>query len=503
MTRELLAGLDAGTSSIRTLLFDRGGRPVAVAAAPTHTRHPNPGWAEQDARETLRLARLTLSRALRTDAARNARVVGLGITNQRESVVAVDAESGKPLSPLLLWHDTRTEAIAREHAQGGWARRLWRSGGLPLTTYPSAPKMVWILRHSPEARAAARSGRLRFVTVDALLTHDLLGRSPTGPAWITDASNASRTLLFDLDRGRYDPSALDHFGIREEWLPEIVPSFGTDLGPVAGMGPEPLPLRSLLGDQQASLLGLTWGTPARAKMTLGTGAFLLSRGRPGYDAPRSGMICTVLWQRSGAAPEIGIEGSVGTVGSFLDWLGPIGLGLFRDVPEMERRAARARPGDESFLPALGGLFAPYWDPHQRGHLSGLSLDTRREELARAALDGVAHRVADVLEALSADGNGPPATWIVDGGLSRSRFLLQRIADLSGRTLVRSPLTEGTAWGAALAAGWGTGLASGQDIPARGRNRAGLSRIRPSLSRTASRRLRERWRGSVGLPNPPT
>lgn len=496
--RGLLAGIDVGTTSVRTVLFDASGRPVAASTQRQRTASPHPGWVEQDAEELFELTLATLRTALLSPAGRRAKLRSIGVTNQRESVVSLDARSGRPLAPVVVWQDTRTAALATSLSAEGWGVRVWDAGGLPLTTYPSAPKMRWLLENSPKVAASAARGTLRFGTLDAWMLYRLMGGAAAKAPWVTDASNASRTLLFSLARGRWEPALLEHFAVDREQLPDVRPSFGTEYGRTAtGLGiPAEVPLSADLGDQQSSLLGIGGGERGAAKLTLGTGAFFLAEGGPPGCGRRQGLIRTVLWRDLRGATAYGLEGGVGTTGAFLEWLCQGGLGLFRDVPELEREARScSNPSVEAFVPALGGLFAPHWDTGARGALLGLHLSTRRNDIARAALDGIAHRIADILEAYAEAATSPPERLWADGGLSRSSFLLQRIADLSGVPVWSHPEVEGTSRGVALASGLATGIFGGlTDLP----HRSG-ARSRPISPRTtlAERRgERARWKGHL-------
>jgi glycerol kinase len=493
--RSLLAGVDVGTTSVRTVLFDEQGRPVSRAARRQRTFTRRLGWVEQDPEELFQLVRATLADSSRARAAAGGAVHAIGVTNQRESVVAIDVHTGRPLAPAILWQDTRTAELARSLSREGWGERLWDEGGLPLTTYPSAPKMRWLLERSPPVARAAARGTLRFGTLDTWVLYRMMGGAPAHAPWITDASNASRTLLFGIRRSDWDPRLLEHFAIDEEMLAEVRPSFGSVLGRSApGVGVPPgVPLAADLGDQQSSLLGVGGGARGSAKLTLGTGAFFLAEGAGSGKARSHGLIRTVLWGPAQGSLELGLEGGVGTVGAFFEKLGRGGLGWFRDVQDLERSAASTSvPSSVTFVPALGGLFAPHWDPGARGGLFGLELGTSRAEVARAAFEGVAHRIADILERYrAATGRAPSPLW-VDGGLARSRLLLEQIADLADLTLWPHPESEATARGAALAAGLGTGVFSRRkDLPRT--PFSSVRPIRPSKRRANVRERRATWR----------
>ena len=499
MSQEVLLGLDIGTTSIKALAITPTGRRVASYAQPVPTLHPQDGWSEQDPRVLAQTAVTVLSRITRTRPVRASHILGLGLTNQRETTLPVDATTGEPLSNAILWHDLRTLPLAASLGSGGWFRRLWRRGGMPLTNYPSATKMAWLLRHSRPVARAARRERLRMITVDSWVAYQLLGGVLGSAPFITDPSNASRTLLLDLSTGRYDPQALRHFGLRREFLAELRPSWGAELGNVPLPGPSSrgsIPLLSILGDQQASLLGLSTLLGGDAKLTLGTGAFLLARGESQGPPDRSGVLRTILWHPRGEVPEIGIEGSVGAAGSFIDWLGKGGLGIFESLGEIERLSARSRHGKEVFVPALCGLFAPHWEMTARGIWTGIDLSTRRADLARSALDGLAHTVADLVDAVEQGMGRTLSPLLVDGGLSHSGPLLQQIADHSGTVLRKSPEPDATVFGAALAAGLGIG-ALPRDVQAPLRRGSPRGRIiRPQVDHRERLRTRRAWRHAL-------
>lgn len=454
-----LIGLDVGTSSVRAVLLSTRGRELAFRQVPSRIWTPRAGWAEQDAEEIWKRVREVLRHLLRDPKAKGCEILGLGVTNQRESVVALDGETGHPLAPVILWQDARTAEISHRFSQGGWGERLWKRAGLPLTTYPSAPKMAWLLENSLHVQLAAGAGRLKFGTLDSWLLFRLRGGHRAGAPWSTDASNASRTLLYDLEAGRFDDELVQHFGIPRDTLPKVKPSWGVVYGETSGIPgvPDGIPVAGDLGDQQASLLGLGGTEAGAAKLTLGTGIFLLGNGAPPGTGQPQGLIRTVLWEGPDETRSFGLEGSVGTAGAVIDWLGPSGLGLVRDAAQAERMArSLGDAGGVQVVPAFAGLYAPRWDPDARGLIAGLSLASGRREICRAVFEGLAHRVADLLEAYGAAESLPRTLW-VDGGSSRSTFLLQLIADLSGVAVTPAPVREATARGAALAAGLGVGV----------------------------------------------
>jgi glycerol kinase len=437
---ELLLGLDVGTSSVKAVLFDGALVPVAEARRPIASHHAPGGRVEQDAEAILRDVVAVVAELL--DGCSAADVEAVGLDHQGESVVAWDARDGRPLSPVLSWQDQRGQALLAEVDPAVLAR-----SGLPADPYFSASKLAWLVREDAGVREAARAGRLRLGTLDAFLLDRLAAGSST------DLSTASRTQLLALGGSGWDPALLDAFGLDEAWLPVLGPTWGA-LGALEHPDwPAPLPLCARAVDQQAALAGAGCARPGDVKATYGTGVFVLAHAGAEPPAPRPGVLATVAWS-DGVRTEYALEGGVFAAGALLDWLAG-DLGLAPDVPALCAAAAAAGSGSGvCVLPALNGLGAPWWRPEARGVIAGLHGGVRPGHVAHAALDALAHRVADIVEAFGAS-PAQDTPLRVDGGLTRDALLLARQADAIGRPVLAMG-TDTTARGSALLAGVGAG-----------------------------------------------
>ncbi len=481
MTDSLLVGLDVGTTGIVACLYDEQLTPLAEVRRRVATRHVGPGRQEQDAEALLRDAAACVHELL---AGRDAATVaGIGLDHQGESVVAWDARDGRPLSPLVLWSDQRGADIL----DAVDASVLLRSG-LPADPYFSASKMAWLCREEPAVAAAARGGYLHLGTLDAFLV-DRLG----GP-YRTDLSTASRTQLLALGGTCWDPALLDAFGLDPRCLPEPGASFGR-LGSLHHPSwPAPLPLRAQLVDQQAALAGSGCLTPGAVKATYGTGAFVLAHAGTSVPAATGGLLPTVAWS-DGTTVTYAMDGGVFTAGALLEWLSS-GLGLASDPAGLCSLAADvADSAGVRVLPALAGLGAPWWRPGARGVVAGLHGGVTAGHLARAALEALAQRVADILDELDEldEPTVPLPALRVDGGLSRDDLLLQLQADAAGRPVQRT-VADATARGAALLAAVGAGVI--EDVTAAASAVTVGPPIRPQRDAASRGRERATWRDWV-------
>ena len=428
----MILALDQGTTSTRALIVDAGGVARTLLARAHRQIYPRPGWVEHDPEELI--ANLSACIA----AAGAEAPLAAGLANQGESCLAWEAGTGRPVSPVIVWQDARTEGTcARLRAEGTEALTL-AAAGLPLDPYFSASKLGWLLRDLPEARALAAAGRLRLGTTDAFFLERLTGRC------VTDITTASRTSLMNLERGEWDADLCALFGVPMECLPQIVPSLG-DFGTLPGR----LPLTASLVDQQAALYGHGCRAPGDAKITFGTGAFALAV-TGALLRPGSGPLPTVAWQKPGAAPVHALEGGVYCASSAVNWAR--GLGLFSEFQEIADFAAPpAIDRSLAFVPALSGLACPHWNRTARGAWLGLSLDTSSADMMQALLEGVALRSAEVIAAMDrAQPVGAPVS--IDGGMSANGYFCQFLADVLTRDVIVSDEPELTAVGiAALAA----------------------------------------------------
>ncbi len=482
----MLLALDQGTTSSRAIVFDETGRIRSVAQKEFRQHYPRPGWVEHDAQEILDSQLEVAWAALRGV---DGPVAAVGITNQRETVVVWDRTTGRAIHRALVWQDRRTAAVCERLRAGGHEALVRSRTGLVLDPYFSAAKIAWILDAVPGARDRARRGELAAGTVDSWLAWHLTG----GRVHVTDASNASRTSLYDLHHGAWDAELCALFDVPPAILPDVVASAGTAGVVTGGLPGAGLPIAGMAGDQQAALFGQACFTPGQVKNTYGTGCFLLMQTGDTPAASTNGLLTTVAWQ-IGDHRSYALEGSVFIAGAVVQWLRD-GLGIIERSSDIEALAASV-PDSEGvvFVPAFTGLGAPWWDPHARGTMVGVSRGTTRAHIARAALESIAFQVHDVAEAMATDAGAPLVDLRVDGGASANDLLMGMQADLLGIPVVRPAVTETTALGAALLAGLGVGVyGSLEDIEALwGADR----RFEPRLSRRESGARVAQWRRAV-------
>jgi glycerol kinase len=444
--------LDQGTTSSRALLFDQAGQVCAVAQQEITQHYPRAGWVEQEPDEIWRTQLDVARQALHDANVAASDIAAIGITNQRETTIVWDRASGRPIYRAIVWQDRRTAEICDQLKAEGFEALFTGRTGLVLDAYFSGTKARWILDHVPGARARAEAGELAFGTVDAWLLWNLTG----GKVHLTDASNASRTLLFNIHNGDWDDKLLGILRIPRGVLPKVADSSGVLAHTDPALFGAALPIAGIAGDQQAALFGQRCVTPGMVKNTYGTGCFMLMHtGERPVDS-RSRLITTIAWQR-GAHREFALEGSIFVAGAAVQWLRD-GLGLIRSAEEVEALAASVPDNGGVYLvPAFTGLGAPHWDPYARGILAGLTRGTTAGHVARATLEAIAYQTADVLAAMQADAGIALKELRVDGGAARNDLLMQFQADILGVPVVRPKMLESTAQGAAFLAGLGVGL----------------------------------------------
>ncbi len=445
-----ILAIDQGTTSSRAILFDTALRPVATGQREFPQHFPRSGWVEHDPEDIWDTTVATCRKAL--EGADMAQVAAIGITNQRETVIVWDAETGKPVYKAIVWQDRRTaDRCARLRDEGHEPLIVARTG-LLLDPYFSASKIAWILANVAGAQERARAGLLRFGTIDSFLIWRLTG----GRVHATDATNASRTMLYDISAGRWDDDLLRLFDIPAAMLPEVRDSAG-DFGMTdPGLFGRPIPIRGVAGDQQAATVGQACFAQGMMKSTYGTGCFaLLNTGREKVTSTNR-LLTTIAYQLDGK-PTYALEGSIFVAGAVVQWLRD-GLGIIADAAETEKLAQVADPEQRVYLvPAFTGLGAPYWDARCRGAIYGLTRGTGPAELARAALESVAFQTRDLIEAMRADWHGGGQTVLrVDGGMTASDWTMQAIADQLAAPVDRPEITETTALGAAYLAGLAVG-----------------------------------------------
>ncbi len=450
--RDHILALDQGTTSSRALIFDRSGGLVAVAQEEFPQHYPKTGWVEHDPDEIWTTQRETALAALSKAGLRAENIAAIGITNQRETTLLWNRKTGRPVAPAIVWQDRRTAGLCAELNDGGAAEMVRKKTGLVIDSYFSATKIRWLLDENPALRKQAEAGELAFGTVDSWLIWKLTG----GRLHATDATNASRTLLYHIGKLDWDDELLDLFRVPRSLLPEVRPS-GGGFAEVSGL---PLlngiPIAGVAGDQHAALFGQTCFEPGMAKNTYGTGSFvLMNTGETPVAAPR-GLVSTIAWQADGKT-EYALEGSVFIAGALVQWLRD-GLGIIDKAEQIEALAASVEDsGGVVIVPAFTGLGAPHWDPHARGSVFGISRGTTRAHVARAALEAIAWQAVDVLEAMEAGGGLQLEELRVDGGAARNNLLMQIQADFLGKPVARPRMTETTALGAAFLAGLGVGF----------------------------------------------
>ena len=488
MTRYLLA-LDQGTTSSRAIVFDDGGRIVAAAQREFPQIYPQPGWVEHDPAE-IWASQLNVAQEALIRANLHARdLTAIGITNQRETTILWDRQTGQPVHNAIVWQCRRTASLCDELRTRGLAETIRQKTGLVVDAYFSGTKIAWLLDHVPGARARAERGELAFGTVDTFLIWRLTG----GRVHATDYSNASRTMIFNIHTGDWDDDLLRELRIPRAVLPDVRASAGSFGESDAAILGAPVPIAGVAGDQQAAAFGQACFAPGMAKNTYGTGCFMLLNTGERAAPSSSGLLTTIAWQIGGRIT-YALEGSIFIAGAAIQWLRD-GLGIIARAAETETLAASvADAGGVYFVPAFVGLGAPYWDPYARGAILGLTRGTTRAHLARAALEAICYQTRDVAAAMTADAGAPLRALRVDGGAVANNLLCQLQADILGTPVQRPMVTETTALGAAYLAGLATGVwGSQEEIAAQWREDRTFSPRMPAKERD---RLYAGWQKAV-------
>jgi glycerol kinase len=484
-----ILSLDQGTTSSRALLFDHDGAVRSVAQREFTQIFPEPGWVEHDPEEIAASQIAVALEALAQAHVQPSDVAAIGITNQRETTIVWDRTTGKAISNAIVWQDRRTAAFCEQLKAQGHENLIQQRTGLLIDAYFSGSKISWILEHVPGARKLAAAGRLAFGTVDTWLLWKLTG----GRIHVTDASNASRTMLFNLHSGTWDGELLDLFGIPDSVLPSVRPSSEVYAEVSSVPGLNGIRIAGIAGDQQAALFGQRCTTPGLTKNTYGTGCFLLQSTGNRAVASTNRLLTTVAWQ-IGDSTNYALEGSVFVGGAVVQWLRD-GLGIIRKSSEVEALAGSvADNGGVYFVPAFVGLGAPHWDPYARGAIIGLTRGSNAGHIARAALESIVYQVADLMDAVQTDTSTPLLELRVDGGASANDSLMQFQADVLGVPVARPAMTETTALGAAflagLAAGFWKEMQAISNLPQEER------KFEPRMPRSQVNELRQRWNEAV-------
>ncbi len=485
-----ILALDQGTTSSRAIVFDHAGTIRAQAQQELTQHYPQPGWVEQDPNEIwstqLNVARLALQRAGVTATG----IAAIGITNQRETTVVWHRKTGEPLCNAIVWQDRRTAKFCDQLKKKGFNSSVSIKTGLLLDPYFSGTKLRWILDHVSGARKEAESGNLAFGTVDSWLIWKLSG----GAAHVTDASNASRTLLYNIRTGNWDDKLLTIFDVPRSLLPAVCPSSGLVAETRAEILGARVPIAGIAGDQQAALFGQCCFRPGMVKNTYGTGCFMLMHTGHKLVHSRNKLLTTVAW-RIGNRLEYALEGSVFIAGAVVQWLRD-GLGIIRSSAEVETLAATVHDNGGVYLvPAFAGLGSPHWDAYARGAIMGLTRGSTAAHIARAALESIAYQSSDLLNAMRADSKTKLSELRVDGGATQNELLMQFQADLLGVPVVHPRVIETTALGAAYLAGLAVGYwKNRKDIAAQWRAER---MFEPKMSRDEAQQLQARWQKALG------
>ncbi len=492
LSETLLLALDQGTTSTRAILFDGRGKAIAEAGKPLEQHYPADGWVEHDAAEIFQASVEVLKAAVQKAGRAMAEVTAIGITNQRETVVIWDKATGEPIHKAIVWQDRRTAPTCERLRAAGHEARVSETTGLLLDPYFSGTKIAWMLDEVPGARARAAAGELLCGTMDAWVIWKLTG----GRVHATDATNASRTLLFDLKTQAWSAEMLDLLDVPAALLPQVL-DCAADYGAAdAGLLGAAVPIRGVAGDQQAALMGQGCVKAGEMKATYGTGCFMLVNTGE-FLAPSRARLLTTVAARLGGRPTYALEGSIFIAGAALQWINE-GLGVASGGSGVEALAQTARPDHGVVLvPAFTGLGAPWWDADARGALFGLTRDAGLAEIAQAAFDACALQTRDLIEAMRADAPqafGAGVELRIDGGMSRSAWFSQRLADLTGVAVGRSSYQETTALGAALFAGLGAGVYATVEEAASAR--PATERYDPALNAHAREGAYARWLDAV-------
>ncbi len=448
--KKYILALDQGTTSSRAIVFGASGNMVGMAQREFSQIFPKPGWVEHDPAEIWTSQLQVAKQALRQAGITADNIAAIGITNQRETTIVWDRRTGEPVANAIVWQDRRTASLCDQLKAEGLAPLIKRRTGLVIDAYFSATKLQWILQHVPGARRAAKAGHLAFGTVDSWLVWNLT----EGKRHVTDASNAARTMLFNIRKGEWDAEILDRLDIPPALLPEVA-SCSEVYGETRVLQGS-IPIAGMAGDQQAALFGQACLRPGMVKNTYGTGCFMVLHTGDKPVPSKNNLLTTVAW-RIGKQTEYALEGGIFVAGAVVQWLRD-GLGLFKSSAEVEALAASVPDtGGVYLVPAFAGLGAPHWDPYARGIIAGLTRGTTAAHIARAALEGIAYQVHDVLRAMEADAGMPIRELRVDGGASANNLLMQFQSDVQGIPVVRPTILETTALGAAYLAGLGVGF----------------------------------------------
>ena len=490
MEQKYILALDQGTSSSRAIVFDHEGRICATAQKEFPQHFPKPGWVEHDPKDIWSSEASVIAEAITALGINGLNIAGIGITNQRETTIVWDAETGEPVYNAIVWQDRRTSEYCDSLKEQNLTGFIREKTGLIIDAYFSATKIRWILENVPGARARAEAGKLRFGTVDTWLLWNLT----RGECHMTDVSNASRTMLFNIHTLKWDEDLMKLFGIPMSMLPEVHSSSEIYGYTKTTIFAHKVPVAGIAGDQQAALFGQMCTTPGSVKNTHGTGCFLLMNSGTKPITSSHNLLTTIAW-KIGDTVNYALEGSIFVGGSVVQWLRD-GLGIIKSSSEIESLAMTVPDnGGVYFVPALTGLGAPYWDQYAKGTICGLTRGTTAAHIARAALEGIAFETMDIVNAMEHDAGIKLAELKVDGGASRNNLMMQFQADILGTKVIRPKVTETTAMGACYLAGLATGYWDSLDDIKRQWNADKV--FEPLAPAEKVLKLKEGWANAIG------
>ena len=490
MEQKYILALDQGTSSSRAIVFDHEGRICATAQKEFPQHFPKPGWVEHDPKDIWSSEASVIAEAITSLGINGLNIAGIGITNQRETTIVWDAETGEPVYNAIVWQDRRTSEYCDSLKEQNLTGFIREKTGLIIDAYFSATKIRWILENVPGARARAEAGKLRFGTVDTWLLWNLT----RGECHMTDVSNASRTMLFNIHTLNWDEDLMKLFGIPMSMLPEVHSSSEIYGYTKTTIFAHKVPVAGIAGDQQAALFGQMCTTPGSVKNTYGTGCFLLMNSGTKPITSSHNLLTTIAW-KIGDTVNYALEGSIFVGGSVVQWLRD-GLGIIKSSSEIESLAMTVPDnGGVYFVPALTGLGAPYWDQYAKGTICGLTRGTTAAHIARAALEGIAFETMDIVNAMEHDAGIKLAELKVDGGASRNNLMMQFQADILGTKVIRPKVTETTAMGACYLAGLATGYWNSLDDIKRQWNADKV--FEPLAPAEKVLKLKEGWANAIG------
>lgn len=490
MEQKYILALDQGTSSSRAIVFDHEGRICATAQKEFPQHFPKPGWVEHDPKDIWSSEASVIAEAITSMGINGLNIAGIGITNQRETTIVWDAETGEPVYNAIVWQDRRTSEYCDSLKEQNLTGFIREKTGLIIDAYFSATKIRWILENVPGARARAEAGKLRFGTVDTWLLWNLT----RGECHMTDVSNASRTMLFNIHTLKWDEDLMKLFGIPMSMLPEVRSSSEIYGYTKTTIFAHKVPVAGIAGDQQAALFGQMCTTPGSVKNTYGTGCFLLMNSGTKPITSSHNLLTTIAW-KIGDTVNYALEGSIFVGGSVVQWLRD-GLGIIKSSSEIESLAMTVPDnGGVYFVPALTGLGAPYWDQYAKGTICGLTRGTTAAHIARAALEGIAFETMDIVNAMEHDAGIKLAELKVDGGASRNNLMMQFQADILGTKVIRPKVTETTAMGACYLAGLATGYWDSLDDIKRQWNADKV--FEPLAPAEKVLKLKEGWANAIG------